>query len=81
MTSNLKPQTSNSSSGAKVVRLRKPHPCGSNEFTIIRESVVVTLRCNTCESVVRMPKEKYEKAVARSQEPGVRRDNRKSESR
>jgi hypothetical protein len=63
MTSNFKHQTSNSSSDGRTVRLKKPHPCGGNEFTVIRESVIVTLRCNTCESFVRMPREKYVKAV------------------
>ncbi|MCJ7499973.1 DUF951 domain-containing protein [bacterium] len=55
--------TLNSSSNAKTVRLKKPHPCGSSEFTVIRNSVVVTLKCNTCGSFVRMPKDKYLKAV------------------
>jgi hypothetical protein len=63
MTSNFKHQTSNSSSGAKVVRLKKPHPCGGNEFTVVRESVVVTLKCSTCESIVRIPRDKYLKSL------------------
>lgn len=46
-----------------VVRLKKIHPCGGDKFTVIRESVVVTLRCQTCDSIVRLPKEKYVKAV------------------
>ena len=62
-TSNTKHQTSNSSSGAKVVSLKKLHPCGSSEFTVIRESVIVTLKCNTCGSFVRMERERYEKSL------------------
>ncbi|MDF1525499.1 MAG: DUF951 domain-containing protein [bacterium] len=57
-----RPDTRHSEAGP-TVRLRKPHPCGSNEFTVIRESVVVTLKCNTCGSFVRMPKDKFVKAV------------------
>jgi len=45
------------------VRLKKPHPCGGNEFLVIRESVIVTLKCNTCGSFVRLPRDKFEKAV------------------
>ena len=63
MTRNSTPETRNSSSGAKVVRLKKPHPCGGDQFTVIRESVMVTLKCNTCGSFVRMPKDKFVKAV------------------
>jgi len=57
------PGTLNSSSDAKGVRLKKPHPCGGNEFLVIRESVIVTLKCNTCGSFVRLPRDKFEKAV------------------
>ena len=61
-TSNVERQTSNSFT-AQMVKLRKPHPCGGNEFTVIREGPLVTLRCRTCESIVRMDKEKYRKAL------------------
>ena len=43
--------------------MKKPHPCGGNEFTVVRESVVLTLKCNTCESIVRLERGKYEKAL------------------
>jgi len=63
MTRNSKHQTPNSSSSAKVVRLKKNHPCGGNEFTVVRESVVVTLKCNTCGSFVRMERGRFEKSL------------------
>ena len=63
MTRNSEPGTRNSSSNVKIVRLKKPHPCGGNEFTVIRDSVLVTLKCNTCGSFVRMEREKYEKVL------------------
>jgi hypothetical protein len=63
MTSNTKHQTSNLSSDTKVVRLKKKHPCGGSEFTIIRTSVLVTLKCNTCGAFVRMEKGRYEKSL------------------
>ncbi len=63
MTSNFKHQTSDSSSGGRIVRLKKPHPCGGNEFTVVRESVVVTLKCFTCDSIVRIPRDKYLKSL------------------
>ena len=69
MSQNSEPKTQNSSSGAKVVRLKKPHACGGNDFTVVRESVVVTLKCNTCGSFVRLTKEKFDKAVPGTQYP------------
>jgi hypothetical protein len=49
------------------------HPCGGNDFTVVRDSVVVTLRCITCGSIVRMERGKFEKAESRSQNPGYSR--------
>ncbi|MBM3151428.1 MAG: DUF951 domain-containing protein [Chloroflexi bacterium] len=31
-----------------VVRLRKPHPCGSFEWTVYRLGADIGLECNTC---------------------------------
>ena len=65
VTRNQTPDTRHSSSNGRTVRLKKPHPCGGSEFTVVRESVVVTLKCTTCESIVRIPREKFERAVIR----------------
>jgi hypothetical protein len=60
-TSNSKQQSAN----LPFVRLKKPHPCGGTEFTVVREGPVVTLRCQTCQSFIRMPRDKFEKTVSR----------------
>lgn len=65
MTRDSEHRTLNSSSNGSTVRLKKPHACGGNEFTVVRESVVVILKCNKCGSIVRVPRGKYEKAVIR----------------
>lgn len=31
-----------------VVRLRKPHPCGSYEWTVVRLGADIGLQCNGC---------------------------------
>lgn len=31
-----------------VVRLRKPHACGQNEWTVVRLGADIGLRCNHC---------------------------------
>jgi hypothetical protein len=63
MTLNSEHGTLNSSSGAKVVRLKKPHPCGGSEFIVVRQSLIVILKCATCGSIVRIPKDKYLKSL------------------
>jgi hypothetical protein len=31
-----------------VLRLRKPHPCGSYEWTVVRLGADIGLECNSC---------------------------------
>lgn len=31
-----------------VMRLRKPHPCGGSEWTVVRSGAFIGIRCNTC---------------------------------
>ena len=45
------------------VSLKKPHPCGSNEFTVIQMGVEVVLKCSKCGSFVRLAKDKYERSI------------------
>ena len=33
---------------ADLVRLRKPHPCGSYEWTVVRMGADIGLECTTC---------------------------------
>ena len=37
-----------------TVVMKKPHACGTNEWTIIRTGADVKLRCNTCSRIVMM---------------------------
>jgi hypothetical protein len=38
------------------VRLRKPHPCGSFEWTIVRLGADIGLECCTCKHRVLLPR-------------------------
>ncbi|MGB9886072.1 MAG: DUF951 domain-containing protein [Moorellales bacterium] len=46
-----------------VVRLKKPHPCGSDTWEIIRTGADFRLRCLGCGHLVLMPRPKFEKSV------------------
>ena len=46
-----------------VVRLRKPHPCGSFEWTVVRLGADIGLRCYGCEHKVLIPRRTLEKRL------------------
>jgi len=46
-----------------VVRLRKPHPCGSYDWTIVRLGADIGLRCHGCSRKVLLPRRTLEKRL------------------
>jgi hypothetical protein len=46
-----------------VVRLRKPHPCGSFEWTVVRVGADIGLRCHGCDRKVMLPRREMEKRL------------------
>lgn len=46
-----------------VVRLRKPHPCGSFDWTVVRLGADIGLRCQTCNRKVLLPRRELEKRL------------------
>ncbi|MDL1896767.1 DUF951 domain-containing protein [Anaerolineae bacterium CFX7] len=46
-----------------VVRLRKPHPCGGYEWTVVRLGADIGMACNTCQRRVLLPRREFEKRV------------------
>jgi hypothetical protein len=46
-----------------VVRLRKPHPCGSYEWTVVRLGADIGLRCHGCNHKVLVPRRTLEKRL------------------
>lgn len=48
-----------------VVEMRKPHPCGSREWEVLRTGVDFRLRCRQCGRVVLLPRPKFLKGVKR----------------
>ena len=54
-----------------VVRLRKPHPCGSYEWRVVRLGADIGLRCLRCQRRVLLPiadVERRARSVARDGE-------------
>lgn len=46
-----------------VVAMKKNHPCGSNEFTILRTGIEFRLKCNGCDHMIMLSRVAFEKSV------------------
>ena len=46
-----------------VVRLRKPHPCGAYDWTVVRLGADIGLRCHGCARKVLLPRRTLEKRL------------------
>ncbi|MGH2557439.1 MAG: DUF951 domain-containing protein [Thermomicrobiales bacterium] len=46
-----------------VVRLRKPHPCGGFEWTVVRLGADIGLRCNGCGRKILLPRRDLERRL------------------
>jgi hypothetical protein len=46
-----------------LVRLRKPHPCGSYEWRVVRIGADIGLKCQVCGRRVLMDRRTYKKSV------------------
>lgn len=48
-----------------VVKTRKVHPCGSDEWEVLRAGMDFRMKCTGCGRVVMLSRPKFEKAVRR----------------
>ena len=46
-----------------MVQLRKPHPCGSFRWTVVRLGADIGLRCQGCQHRVLLPRPVFEKRL------------------
>ncbi|HEX9116938.1 MAG TPA: DUF951 domain-containing protein [Anaerolineae bacterium] len=46
-----------------VVRMRKPHPCGSFDWTVVRLGADIGIRCCRCEHRVLLPRSRFARQV------------------
>ena len=44
-----------------IVSLRKPHPCGSLEWEVVRVGADIRIRCTGCERLVMLSRSELEK--------------------
>jgi len=48
-----------------VVELKKPHPCGANEWEVIQLGMDIRLRCRRCGRVVAILRSRLERRIRR----------------
>lgn len=56
-----------------VVQMKKPHPCGANEWQVIRMGMDIRIKCENCGRSVMIPRSQFErqmKKVLRKAEAG-----------
>ncbi len=46
-----------------IVRLRKPHPCGSFEWEVVRLGADIGIKCQKCQHRVLLPRSTFERRV------------------
>lgn len=46
-----------------VVRLKKPHPCGSSEWEVLRVGIDFRIRCCGCSHMLMLPRRDFEKSL------------------
>ncbi|MBO4220039.1 MAG: DUF951 domain-containing protein [Clostridia bacterium] len=46
-----------------VLEMKKPHPCGSNRFTVLRVGSDLRVVCSGCGRDMTVPREKLERSI------------------
>lgn len=46
-----------------VVQMKKPHPCGANEWKVIRMGMDIRIKCAKCGRSVMIPRSQFERQM------------------
>jgi hypothetical protein len=46
-----------------IVQMKKPHPCGENQWKIIRMGMDIRIKCEGCQHSVLIPRKQFEKKM------------------
>ena len=49
-----------------IVQMKKDHPCGSNQWEILRTGIDFRIKCCGCGHMVMLPRVKFEKNVKKN---------------
>ncbi|MFC7395108.1 DUF951 domain-containing protein [Scopulibacillus cellulosilyticus] len=48
-----------------IVEMKKPHPCGTNRWKIIRMGADIRIKCQGCDHSVLIPRSQFKKKLKR----------------
>ncbi|WP_138204179.1 DUF951 domain-containing protein [Haloimpatiens lingqiaonensis] len=48
-----------------IVEMKKGHPCGANQWEIVRMGADIKIKCVKCGRIVMIPRSKFEKNMKR----------------
>lgn len=53
-----------------IVEMKKPHPCGTNAWKIIRMGMDIRIKCTGCNHSVLIPRSEFDKKVKKVLQKG-----------
>jgi hypothetical protein len=53
-----------------IVQLKKPHPCGANQWKIVRVGMDFRFQCCNCGRSILLPRKQAEKSIRKVLSPG-----------
>ncbi|MBA4549973.1 DUF951 domain-containing protein [Thermoactinomyces intermedius] len=48
-----------------IVEMKKPHPCGTNAWKVIRMGADIRMKCTGCDHSVLLPRSRFERRMKR----------------
>ncbi len=51
-----------------IVTLKKPHPCGGYKWLLVKNGVDVTIRCLSCDRVLKINRMEFNKRITKIEE-------------
>ena len=54
-----------------IVRMKKPHPCGSYEWKLLRVGIDFRMQCVGCGHMIMLPRTQVEKRIRKIYRDGV----------
>ncbi len=58
-----------------IVQMRKPHPCGSTQWEVVRLGADIGIRCSRCTRRVLLPRTQFLRQVKALVSPGPQTDS------
>lgn len=53
-----------------IVEMKKPHPCGTNAWKVIRMGADIRMKCTGCDHSVLLPRSRFERMMKKVLVPG-----------